>query len=190
MADNVEDLKKQFEEFAVRTGYSITVDSDGMYFWVHTQDLWEGFQAGYALGHPDTHNCNTDDRKLPIDRPCSACSGGDPKMKHHLHCPPFRGKQKGKTMLGNDNKPTNSINPVTAKSLKSLTVLERLNHLMSHHKCTSACCLQQVLPEVFDDGNDNNDSNDSAEGTAISRANEWISQFCNFKGISREALQQ
>ena len=29
-------------------------------------------------------------RRLPIDRPCSACSGGDPEMKHHMHSPPFR----------------------------------------------------------------------------------------------------
>lgn len=36
------------------------------------------------------HNCATDDRKLPIDRPCSACSAGDTKMEHHSHCPPFR----------------------------------------------------------------------------------------------------
>ena len=28
--------------------------------------------------------------KLPIDRPCSACSGGDPEMKYHDHTPPFR----------------------------------------------------------------------------------------------------
>jgi hypothetical protein len=36
------------------------------------------------------HICAQDDRKLPIDRPCSACSGGDPEMKYHDHCPPFR----------------------------------------------------------------------------------------------------
>ena len=29
-------------------------------------------------------------RRLPIDRPCSACSGGDPEMKYHMHSPPFR----------------------------------------------------------------------------------------------------
>lgn len=28
--------------------------------------------------------------KLPIDRPCSACSAGDHKMEHHDHDPPFR----------------------------------------------------------------------------------------------------
>src|ERR1019366_1350405 len=28
--------------------------------------------------------------KLPIDRPCSACSAGDSKMEHHDHTPPFR----------------------------------------------------------------------------------------------------
>jgi|ERR1017187_10971759 hypothetical protein len=28
--------------------------------------------------------------KLPIDRPCSACSAGDFEMEHHLHAPPFR----------------------------------------------------------------------------------------------------
>jgi hypothetical protein len=28
--------------------------------------------------------------RLPIDRPCSACSAGDFKMEHHLHTPPFR----------------------------------------------------------------------------------------------------
>lgn len=38
-----------------------------------------------------SHDCKTDDRKLPIDRPCSACSGGDTEMKFHAHCPPFRG---------------------------------------------------------------------------------------------------
>jgi hypothetical protein len=30
-------------------------------------------------------------RKLPIDRPCSACSAGDYAMEHHDHMPPFRG---------------------------------------------------------------------------------------------------
>ena len=30
--------------------------------------------------------------KLPIDRPCSACSDGDSEMKHHDHEPPFRGE--------------------------------------------------------------------------------------------------
>jgi hypothetical protein len=39
---------------------------------------------------PTQHNCNTDDRALAIDRPCSACSAGDEEMKYHLHCPPFR----------------------------------------------------------------------------------------------------
>jgi hypothetical protein len=28
--------------------------------------------------------------RLPIDRPCSACSAGDSKMEYHLHAPPFR----------------------------------------------------------------------------------------------------
>ena len=28
--------------------------------------------------------------KLPIDRPCSACSDGDTEMKYHDHTPPFR----------------------------------------------------------------------------------------------------
>lgn len=42
-------------------------------------------------------NCATDDRKLPIDRPCSACSAGDYKMEYHDHCPPFR---EGKQELG------------------------------------------------------------------------------------------
>ena len=28
--------------------------------------------------------------KLPIDRPCSACSAGDAEMEHHDHTPPFR----------------------------------------------------------------------------------------------------
>ena len=28
--------------------------------------------------------------KYPIDRPCSACSGGDAEMKYHDHTPPFR----------------------------------------------------------------------------------------------------
>ena len=36
------------------------------------------------------HICDKDDRKLPIDRPCSACSAGDYKMEYHDHCPPFR----------------------------------------------------------------------------------------------------
>ena len=36
------------------------------------------------------HTCSTDDRRLPIDRPCSACSAGDSEMEYHLHCPPFR----------------------------------------------------------------------------------------------------
>ena len=47
-------------------------------------------QSEPAEGSVPPHNCNTDDRKLPINRPCSACSGGDPDMDHHLHCPPFR----------------------------------------------------------------------------------------------------
>lgn len=37
--------------------------------------------------------------KYPIDRPCSACSAGDRKMKHHDHHPPFRagyGPREGK----------------------------------------------------------------------------------------------
>lgn len=41
----------------------------------------------------NTHNCNTEDKKLPIDRPCSACSAGDFEMKYHSHCPPFRNEQ-------------------------------------------------------------------------------------------------
>lgn len=36
------------------------------------------------------HICAKDDKKLPIDRPCSACSDGDYKMEYHSHCPPFR----------------------------------------------------------------------------------------------------
>jgi hypothetical protein len=28
--------------------------------------------------------------RLPIDRPCSACSAGDTEMEYHLHRPPFR----------------------------------------------------------------------------------------------------
>lgn len=36
------------------------------------------------------HDCDKDDRKLPIDRPCSACSAGDTRMEYHDHCPPFR----------------------------------------------------------------------------------------------------
>ncbi len=40
------------------------------------------------------HNCAMEDRKLPIDRPCSACSAGDYKMEHHDHCPPFRASSK------------------------------------------------------------------------------------------------
>lgn len=36
------------------------------------------------------HDCNSEDRRLPIDRPCSACGDGDIGMEHHLHCPPFR----------------------------------------------------------------------------------------------------
>jgi hypothetical protein len=35
--------------------------------------------------------------KLPIDRPCSACSGGDPHMKYHNHHPPFRPDSQSKT---------------------------------------------------------------------------------------------
>lgn len=36
------------------------------------------------------HDHAKDDRKLPIDRPCSACSAGDSEMEYHSHCPPFR----------------------------------------------------------------------------------------------------
>ena len=32
----------------------------------------------------------TTGQKLPIDRPCSACSDGDTEMKYHDHQPPFR----------------------------------------------------------------------------------------------------
>lgn len=33
--------------------------------------------------------------KLPIDRPCSACSAGDTEMKHHDHHPPFSAEPVG-----------------------------------------------------------------------------------------------
>lgn len=42
------------------------------------------------LEDPDPNKHDRTKRKLPIDRPCSACSGGDPNMKYHDHCPPFR----------------------------------------------------------------------------------------------------
>jgi len=32
----------------------------------------------------------TEGQRLPIDRPCSACSAGDYTMEYHLHYPPFR----------------------------------------------------------------------------------------------------
>lgn len=31
--------------------------------------------------------------KRAIDRPCSACSGGDYRMEYHDHFPPFRGER-------------------------------------------------------------------------------------------------
>lgn len=86
---NLEDLREQFEKEFPYLDFHKTKDGD--YSEAETGHTWIGFACGYALGHPDKHDCAKDDRKLPIDRPCSACSGGDPKMKHHLHCPPFRG---------------------------------------------------------------------------------------------------
>jgi hypothetical protein len=35
------------------------------------------------------------ERCLAIDRPCSACSGGDSEMEHHKHSPPFRMPMEG-----------------------------------------------------------------------------------------------
>lgn len=42
-----------------------------------------------AASHLLAEKVRKEERKLPIDRPCSACSGGDPEMKYHDHYPPF-----------------------------------------------------------------------------------------------------
>lgn len=48
-----------------------------------------------AIREPDSL-----DQRLPIDRPCSACSAGDSNMNHHKHSPPFRQTiQIGETSL-------------------------------------------------------------------------------------------
>jgi hypothetical protein len=51
---------------------------------------WKGIRGGLSAMSTPRHDCKTDDRKLAIDRPCSACSDGDSEMEYHDHCPPFR----------------------------------------------------------------------------------------------------
>ena len=53
------------------------------------------YVAGYELAKtesplPAQPAAPTTGQKLPIDRPCSACSDGDTEMKYHDHQPPFR----------------------------------------------------------------------------------------------------
>lgn len=60
----------------------------------HNAAVWGShpFQAKAEPPQPSVqpHDHAKDDRKLPIDRPCSACSAGDSEMEYHSHCPPFR----------------------------------------------------------------------------------------------------
>ena len=56
---------------------------------------YEGGCDGDLVGFEHEPNCPAaqpipEHAKLPIDRPCSACSDGDTEMKYHDHAPPFR----------------------------------------------------------------------------------------------------
>lgn len=72
--------------------------------------------------------------KLPIDRPCSACSAGDTEMKYHDHAPPFRVDAAPATSPWRTGTPDNAREVLTRKRYEGMLIYSLATFSSSYNK--------------------------------------------------------